>query len=180
MSQMRKHQIGEHVYVRDVQCEWLPAVVEDVKEHEVLVRIDLPDDWQKTTIQHDTANTNVDSNDDADEKISDDNHSEGVDIVNGDQRWEKLADYFNHHLPMQNWNDVDVDDDDDQTAKRCHDMSQLQHINEAELLYQIKKRYCSYDQPYTRITTAPCNSNTPETTTMMMVAVNPCRYIPTL
>jgi hypothetical protein len=172
MSQIRLHQIGDRVYVRDVQYEWLPAIVEDVKEHEVLVTIVLPDDWYQTTIRNDTVNNDDDGDD---EHVSHNNCREGMDVVNGEQRWEKLVDYFNHHLPMQNVDDVD----DDHNTKRYNDMSQLPFINEAELLYRIKKRHCSFDQPYTRITTAPSNSGL-MSTTMMMVAVNPCRYIPSL
>jgi hypothetical protein len=187
MSQIRIHQIGDHVYVRDVQYEWLPAIVEDVQEHKVLVRIVLPKDWLKTTIRQDTTHDDDDHNDE------DDNNNISqpqtiVDVVDGEQRWVKLVDYFNHHLPFQNWEDNDGDDATDENYKTtgCNDMSQLQHINEAELLYQIKKRYCSLDQPYTRITTAPVNSSSSSSnpmnnkTTTMMVAVNPCRYIPSL
>ena len=180
MSQVRVHQIGDRVYVRDVQYEWLPAIVQDVQEHEVFVRIALPDDWYTTTTRHDdTTNYNKDNdNDGYDDNVNHNNHHEEViDVVDGEQRWEKLVDYFNHHLPEQNRDD----DDDDLKTKRCNDLSQLPFINEAELLYQIKKRHCSFDQPYTRVTTAPPSSSDMKmSTTMMMVAVNPCRHIPSL
>lgn len=182
MSQVRVHQIGDRVYVRDVQYEWLPAIVEDVQEHEVLVRITLPDDWYKTTIRHDTINNNDDGVDNVEEERDDEHvnhtiHRKGIDVIDGEQRWEKLVDYFNHHLPLQNKDNVH--DDENEKTKGCHDMSRLLYINEAELLYQIKRRYCSFDQPYTRITTAPSSSGS-MSTTVMMVAVNPCRYIPSL
>jgi myosin heavy subunit len=184
MSQIRIHPIGDHVYVRDVQYEWLPAIVEDVKEHEVLVRITLPNDWVKTTIRRNGSKAEEIDNGDGDNshnKFDNKNidHHKVVDVIDGEKRWVKLAEYFNHHLPLQNW---DEDDTTTSATKGSNDMSQLRHINEAELLYQIKKRYCSLDQPYTRITTLTANSsNIAKTTNMMvMVAVNPCRYIPSL
>lgn len=187
MSQIQIHRIGDHVYVRDELYEWLPAVVDDVQEHEVLVRIVLPKDWRNTTIRHDT--TKHDNGDEDDEKYIS-NKQKVADLLEDEQRWEKLVDYFNHHLPFQNRDD-NVDDtsaaDENHTMNVCNDMSQLRNINEAELLYQIKKRHCSMDQPYTRITTSPSNttsnsssSSRSDVTTTMLVAVNPCRYIPSL
>ena len=187
MSQIQIHRIGDHVYVRDELYEWLPAVVDDVQEHEVLVRIVLPKDWRNTTIRHDT--TKHDNGDEDDEKYIS-NKQKVADLLEDEQRWEKLVDYFNHHLPFQNRDVDNVDDtsatDENHTMNVCNDMSQLRNINEAELLYQIKKRHCSMDQPYTRITTSPSNttsnssSSRSDVTTTMLVAVNPCRYIPSL
>jgi hypothetical protein len=199
MSQICIHQNGDRVYIRDVQCEWLPGIVEEVKEHEVLVRITLPKDWMKTTIYLDTTinNSNVDDID-TNQKDNDNNnmnhrHKVVVDD-DGEKRWVKLVDYFNHHLPFQNWDDNSKSNNENvephetqQPDCNNDDMSQLQYIHEAELLYQIKKRYCSiHQQPYTRITTATTATSkssitsTTNTTMMIMVAVNPCRYIPSL
>ena len=192
MSQILIHQIGDHVYVRDVQYEWLPAIVDDVQEHQVLVRIVLPKDWVETTVRRDITDDDDDNNNqshDDDNDNTDMSHlNKTIDVVDGEQRWVKLVDYYNHHLPLQNWDD-NTDENttgENNVTKGCNDMSKLRYINEAELLYQIKKQYCSLDQPYTRITTTPTdashnvNHGTTETTTMMIVAVNPCRYIPSL
>jgi myosin heavy subunit len=147
------HQKGDHVYVRDTQYAWLPAIVEDVKEHTVLIRINLPKDWDELTVQH--------------TQTEDDNDSQTNQTLHGEQRWEQLNQYHNHHLPMQC------------TIRRgCDDLNTIQHVHEAEILYQIKERYCSMDQPYTRIALHTEDNNTGNS--IMIVAVNPCRHIPSL
>ena len=138
------HHIGDHVYIRDHHYEWLPAIVLDVKEHEVLVRVVRPSDWKTTTILR------PDDDQDDDEP-----------------RWEPLVNYVNHHLPIR---DHDHDANHNNNSSSSSDLSQLRYIHEAALLYHIKERHARFHQPYTRITTTK--------STMMMVAVNPGRYVP--
>jgi myosin heavy subunit len=128
------HQVGDQVYVRDAQFAWLPAVVLQVCDDRVLVRIELPDDWSQTTIT----------------SISDQNT---LNLANQEQ-WVALKEYYNHCLPLQN-------------NRICRDMAELDHLHEAEILYQIKHRHCVLAKPYTRVGD-------------IIVSVNPCHWIPDL
>jgi myosin heavy subunit len=115
----------DRVYVRDDQFEWLPAVVLEVEDDRVLVRIELPDDWNKTTCVPERGDTTGVP------------HSQ---LSNNDNevRWVLLKDYYNHRLPLQN-------------ARLCRDIAELEHLHEAAILYQIKERHCNFDKPYTRV-----------------------------
>jgi myosin heavy subunit len=147
MSDIQVNQPNDRVYVRDIQYEWLPGVIEEVNDHKVLVRIELPKEWYNTTItQEQQQQQNTDNNV---QNEQEDKHDE--------KRWIELKDYNNHHLPMQN----------EIHMKGCCDMTELQHIHEAEILYQLKERHCILEKPYTRVGN-------------ILVAINPCRYIPSL
>jgi myosin heavy subunit len=134
MSVVNIHVPQDRVYVRDAPYAWLPAVVEEVNVDRILVRIELPNQWNKTTIPS----------------------KDGVenDSFHHQKRWIKLDDYCNHRLPFQN-------------PRICRDMAELEHIHEAEILYQIKERHCVNEMPYTRVGD-------------IIVATNPCRWIHSL
>lgn len=69
------------------------------------------------------------------------------------ERWVDLKHYYNHRLPMQN-------------DRLCRDMAELTHLHEASILYQIKQRH-ALSLPYTRVGE-------------IVVAVNPCQWLPSL
>ncbi|GAX18131.1 hypothetical protein FisN_25Hh113 [Fistulifera solaris] len=69
------------------------------------------------------------------------------------QKWVTLSDYPRHKLPRRS--DIIV-----------RDMADIPHLHEATMLYQIKERHAQ-QKPYTRVGE-------------IVVAVNPCRWIPEL
>jgi myosin heavy subunit len=123
MTEVKVHLPTDLVYVRDEQYSWLPGVVEEVQDHQVLVRIDLPNEWYKTTILHQNTSQNKQDKEEV------------------DKRWVQLKDYCNHHLPIQN----------NVSVRGCRDMNELEYINEAEMLYHLKERHCRLEKPYTRV-----------------------------
>lgn len=142
------NKVEDRVYVRDEQFEWLPAVVLELQEDQALVRIDLPRNWHKTTL------VPVESGGNANAPATRMDAAPNNNSLDKQERWVQLKDYCNHHLPLQN-------------ARICRDMAELEHLHEAEILYQIKERHCIMEKPYTRVGE-------------MIVAVNPCRWIPNL
>ena len=145
--------IDERVFVRDQQYEWLPAVVQEVEEDRVLVRIELPKDWNKTTVEIEV---------DPREKEGGDDDAPIPPLLDQQLRWVELRDYFNHRLPLQN------SEITEHTTCRGGDMAELKHVHEAALLYQVKERHCKLERPYTRVGGD------------ILVAVNPCHWIPGL
>lgn len=73
----------------------------------------------------------------------------------GSDKWVWMREYFSHRLPLRG-------------NRVCRDMAELDHLHEAEILYQIKHRHCVEGKPYTRVVGD------------IIVAVNPCRWIPEL
>jgi hypothetical protein len=131
--------VGDRVYIRDEHFAWLPAVVVELSiDNKVLVRIDLPKNWRQTTV---TSGAAPDAKGNLKQEAA-------------EQRWVLLKDYYNHRLPLQN-------------GRVCRDMAELDHVHEAEILYQIKERHCIMQKPYTRVGE-------------IIVAVNPCQWIPSL
>jgi len=145
--------IDDRVYVRDELYEWIPAVVQEVEEDRVLVRIELPNDWDKTTIDIAVDPRENEGGDD-DAPIPPPLHQQ--------LRWVELRDYYNHRLPLQN------NESTEHTPCRGGDMAELKHVHEAALLYQVKERHCNLERPYTRVGGD------------ILVAVNPCQWIPGL
>jgi hypothetical protein len=69
---------SKRVYVRDEQYGWLPAIIVEVNgSSDVLVRIDLPSNWNETTVYTKIKKKHM-------------------------ERWINLNSYHNHHLPLQN------------------------------------------------------------------------------
>jgi hypothetical protein len=178
------------VYVRDGTFEWLPATVLKVSENSnnnsnsnddnndrVLVRIDLPDQWNEATILgKDTTNVgssnsdNGSSSGDGDEKLL---------AQDREERWVSLRDYFNHQLPLQNKSNGRRQQQQHHhhrasatkgrggggaASAQVRDMAELEHVHEASMLYTIKDRHFHHDRPYTRVGD-------------IVVAVNPCQWI---
>lgn len=76
--------------------------------------------------------------------------------LHGDLRWVPLDDYYNHTLPLRQ----------PQAKLVVRDLADLVHLHEAAVLYQIKQRHAIF-KPYTRVGD-------------IIVAVNPCQWIPEL
>jgi myosin-5 len=117
--------VGDPVYVRDDSYAWLPARVLQIRNpdhHQVLVRVDLPANWDRTTVVFPKdINTDTES------------HLDGREV------WIDLTSYTNHQLPRRNADNV-----------VARDMAELQFLHEAAVLYQIKARHAS-QRPYTRV-----------------------------
>jgi hypothetical protein len=115
------NQVKDKVYVKDEIFGWLPGAIIEIDNvfHRVLVCIHLPKDWDETT----TSCAGRGS-------IAATNYEE----LNLQKRWVYLRDYYNRILPMQNVCNS-------RNTNTFISIGDLQHINEAEILYQIKSRY---------------------------------------
>jgi myosin heavy subunit len=140
----------DKVYIRDAEYAWLPATVVPASVNEddgessnnnkeddntnnkqdnsrVQVRIELPSDWESTTVCHSSNQNNKQT---TSESIATFPHEE--------TRWVSLKDYPKHQLLLQNQGVV------------ARDMAELPHLHEAAILYQVKERHLR-EKPYTRV-----------------------------
>lgn len=136
-----KHQVHDKVYIRDDIFEWLPAIVLEVESNRALVAIQLPYDWDETTVVP-LSGVMKSSLSDRSKSTS---PSLSYDQLNLQHRWVYFRDYLNGKLPLQN------------RKTSCRDIVtdlENSYMHEAEILYQIKFRYTSSSQnPYTRVGT---------------------------
>jgi myosin heavy subunit len=138
------------VYIRDAEYAWLPATVVQSSSDDdnnsnnkkekgdndtnskkdntrVQVQIDLPSDWESTTVpchqskQSQSSETTTNSM-----------------LPHGQTRWISLSDYPKHQLLLQNQGIL------------ARDMAELPHLHEAAILYQVKERHVR-EKPYTRV-----------------------------
>ena len=156
--QPRSLVVGERVFVRDDDYVWLPAMVVECQPDRVLVRIDLPQNWNESTMAVANAGSNTNNkNNNKDgpgrKKKAKSMSSVMIHKKGGMERWIELNDYKDRQLPIQNDSVV-------------RDMADLCHLHEAAVLYQIKQRYLT-QKPYTRVGD-------------IVVAMNPCQWIPEL
>ena len=178
--------VGDKVYVRDEDYAWLPAIVVDLdpEQDRVKVQIDLPNNWEFSTVLLDDDKTERASKfqDDEEEAVSSLSachnvcvglpdacdalslpilpHWGSTDAAAGaahPQRWVQLDDYFNHQLPLRRQQDE---------RRLVRDLADLEHLHEPAVLYQLKSRHAN-KKPYTRVGE-------------IVVAVNPCQWIPQL
>jgi myosin heavy subunit len=138
------------VYIRDAEYAWLPATVvqtssdgdsnntnEDDNENNkqdntrVQVRIDLPSDWESTTVCHHNQTKQSKSSETTTTTCS-------MSMPHGQTRWVSLCDYPKHQLLLQNQGIL------------ARDMAELPHLHEAAILYQVKERHVR-EKPYTRV-----------------------------
>jgi hypothetical protein len=137
----------DKVYIRDTDYAWLPATVvqtssgdsnsskeendndtnkQDITRVQVL--IDLPEDWESTTVchQHQTKQSRSSET------------TTATSMPHGQTRWVSLSDYPKHQLLLQNQGIL------------ARDMAELPHLHEAAILYQVKERHVR-EKPYTRV-----------------------------
>jgi hypothetical protein len=168
----------DKVYIRDAEYAWLPATVVQTSNDDdsknktannnnnnkeegdnddsnnkrdntrVQVRIDLPSDWESTTVckQQRQSKQNKQS-----PSPSETTTTTTSSMPHGQTRWVSLSDYPKHQLLLQNQGIL------------ARDMAELPHLHEAAILYQVKERHVR-EKPYTRVGE-------------IVVAVNPCQWI---
>lgn len=129
---------------------WVPAIVLRVDEDRLQVRIELPNEWDKTTAFTFPDEENVSEAISTHPKMMYNRTS-----LHGTEQWVHLREYYNHTLPMQN------------THLAYNDMFMMPHWHEAALLYQIKERHCNMERPYTRVGE-------------LLLVVNPREWLPDL
>lgn len=84
LFQPRSLKLGEKVYIKDDDYEWLPATVTETNPEwsdRIKVVIALPDDWMDGTLHE------------SDKKAME---------INKEERWVNLNDYKDRSLPLQN------------------------------------------------------------------------------
>lgn len=151
-------QAGTQIYIPDDAYAWLPATLQhDVHEGEatttsITVIINLPSDWARSTI----ADVNTRS------------------VTDGEERTVRLAEFivppndnathlFTHLSDLSTvveTSDTSTDSSSAEARPRYHfplankdgatDLAELDHLNEAAMLYNIKDRLCRR-KPYTRV-----------------------------
>lgn len=133
---MRFNAPFDKVYVQDEIFGWLPGIVLQVEcgtknNDRALVCIELPEDWDATTV------------------LQQQNHDGkmpcfGYRELNGQQRWVFLNDYFNHRLPERFSNCIG--------DPLYRDVGDIPEVNEAEILYLLKTKYNrAHENPYIRL-----------------------------
>ena len=116
-------------YIRDSHFAWLPVeVVSKTNDGEAMVRLSLPEDWQKVTCNSDHPSLKKS------EKTNDDGHI---------FRRVKLGDYPGNVLPLRN-----VDENGNLKCRR--DLGDLSFLHEASILYNLRY-FHSKGTPYTRV-----------------------------
>ena len=141
------------VYIKDEIYGYIPArivyMTEDSYEVGVIVSIELPFPREQWLSELSINQSNIRPNQD-------------ISIESGTERDVLLQDYPNMKLPLQNR---------DYQFNTLYNLRNLEHLNEASILYALKGRYLSSEDevlPYTR-----CGSST-------IVAFNPFKFVSSL
>jgi myosin heavy subunit len=154
--------VNDKVYIKDEVHVWLPARVIETNNNNttdldhILVEIDLPFDWARTTMT--TTTTQKQQEQDSSQQQ-----------LQGERRWVHLNDYKDRKLPLQNVatsSSSSSSSSSNSESGARGDITALTHLHEAAVLYQIKCRHVN-QMPYTRVGD-------------ILIAVNPCTWIDSL
>lgn len=149
-------QVNDKVFIKDEDHVWVPARVIENATDRILVEIDLPSDWVRTTTATSSNSIIKISRDQQQPQLEQQQEQQSSPPqLQGERRWVHLDDYKDRQLPLQN--------NTSSSSTGGRDIAELPHLHEAAVLYQIKSRHVAR-KPYTRVGD-------------IVIALNPCQWI---